>query len=106
MGAGRKAFQKYFGTADRGDVDLAPRYNIAPTQDVPTIRQDAHEPVRELTLMRWGLVPYWAKDASVGYKLINARSETITLKGGTPPYAMPAASRAKERRAPRIRFFI
>jgi putative SOS response-associated peptidase YedK len=90
LGAGRKAFQKYFGTADRVDEDLAPRYNIAPTQIVPTIRQDVHEPRRELTLMRWGLVPNWAKDATAGYKMINARSETITLK---PAFSEPFKKR-------------
>ena len=56
------------------------RYNIAPTQTVPVIRQDPHEPVRRASLVRWGLVPYWAKDASVGYRMINARAETAAEK--------------------------
>jgi putative SOS response-associated peptidase YedK len=57
-----------------------PRYNIAPTQPVPVIRQNAKEPVRELSLFRWGLVQRWAKDSSVAAKMINARSETASTK--------------------------
>jgi putative SOS response-associated peptidase YedK len=48
-----------------GDEDWSPRYNIAPTQLIPVIRQHPKEPVRELSLIRWGLIPSWAKDASV-----------------------------------------
>ncbi|MGB9256987.1 MAG: SOS response-associated peptidase family protein, partial [Candidatus Korobacteraceae bacterium] len=55
-------------------------YNIAPTQSVPVIRQHAREPVRRASLMRWGLVPNWAKDVSVGAGMINARSETAAQK--------------------------
>jgi putative SOS response-associated peptidase YedK len=79
LGAGRKAFLKYFN-ANRDDLAWTARYNIAPTQSVPTIRQNAHEPKRELALMRWGLIPYWSKDASIGSKLINARCETVSTK--------------------------
>jgi putative SOS response-associated peptidase YedK len=60
-----------------GDVDWAPRYNVAPGQDVGVIRQDPTRPVRSFSLMRWGLVPSWTKDPRVGYKMINARAETI-----------------------------
>jgi putative SOS response-associated peptidase YedK len=56
--------------------DWEPRYNIAPTQPVPVIRQTPN--FREITLMRWGLIPSWATDPSIGSKTINARSETIT----------------------------
>jgi putative SOS response-associated peptidase YedK len=55
--------------------DLAPRYNIAPTQQVPIVRQNAVG-TRELVEVRWGLVPRWAKDPSIGARLINARAET------------------------------
>jgi putative SOS response-associated peptidase YedK len=55
--------------------DLAPRYNIAPTQQVPIVRQNAAG-VREWVEVRWGLVPRWAKDPSIGARLINARAET------------------------------
>ena len=56
---------------------LFPRYNISPTQSVPIVRQAA---AREMVLARWGLVPSWASDLSIGYKLINARSETADSK--------------------------
>jgi putative SOS response-associated peptidase YedK len=62
------------------DDDWSPRYNIAPTQPVPVIRQNPKEPVRELSLMRWGLIPHWAKDSSGAAGMINARSETASTK--------------------------
>ncbi len=79
LGRGREAFVKYFGT-DADDLDWSPRFNIAPTQDVPVVRQDRSEPKRSLSLLRWGLIPRWAADASLGAKLINARSETVADK--------------------------
>ncbi len=54
---------------------FSPRYNIAPTQLAPVIYHDNHQPA--VKLMRWGLIPSWAKDESVGNALINARSETL-----------------------------
>lgn len=57
---------------------LDPRYNIAPTQDAPVVR--AGRSGRELAHLRWGLVPGWAKDESIGNKMINARSETAAEK--------------------------
>jgi len=62
------------------EPDWAPRYNIAPTQSVPVIRQNTKEPVRKLSLMRWGLIPSWAKDPSVAASMINARAETAATK--------------------------
>ncbi len=59
--------------------NLAPRYNIAPTQSAPVVRNAANGG-RELTMPRWGLIPSWAKDASIGAKTINARSETVAEK--------------------------
>ena len=53
------------------------RYNIAPGQDVPVVAADGS---RSLTLMRWGLVPFWAKDPKVGNRMINARSESVAEK--------------------------
>jgi len=58
---------------------LVPRYNIAPTQRVPIVRQTAEGP-RELALASWGLVPHWAKDPAIGAKMINARAETAAEK--------------------------
>jgi putative SOS response-associated peptidase YedK len=63
-----------------GDADWTPRYNVAPTQPVPVIRQHPKEPRRELSLVRWGLIPSWAKDPSGSAKMINARSETAATK--------------------------
>jgi putative SOS response-associated peptidase YedK len=59
--------------------ELRPRYNIAPSQEVVTIRQD-RERRRVVSLERWGLVPHWAKEPSIGNRLINARAETLTDK--------------------------
>jgi putative SOS response-associated peptidase YedK len=59
-----------------GDVSWTPRWNIAPTQRVPIVRQDRGEPKRSFSLVRWGLIPAWAKDASIGFKTINGMSET------------------------------
>ncbi len=58
---------------------IVPRYNISPTQPVPIVRKRASGP-RELAMVRWGLVPHWAKDAAIGNQLINARSETAAEK--------------------------
>ena len=56
---------------------LAPSYNVAPTDFQPIVRLDL-DGQRELTVMRWGLVPYWAKDSKIGFSTINAKSETVT----------------------------
>ena len=58
---------------------ISPRYNIAPMQDVPVVRV-AKSGERELAQVRWGLVPRWAKDPSIGTRLINARAETLADK--------------------------
>ena len=60
--------------------DLPPRYNIAPTQPVATVVRDAEANENALLVMRWGLIPHWAKDPSIGSKMINARSETLAEK--------------------------
>lgn len=70
---------QYFNL-DPEDVAWAARWNIAPTQEVATIRQDCDEPKRLFALMRWGLIPYWAKDASIASRTINAMSETVAEK--------------------------
>jgi putative SOS response-associated peptidase YedK len=56
------------------------RYNIAPTQEVPVVRETREGGAREIALARWGLVPHWAKDPSVGNRMINARAEGIESK--------------------------
>jgi len=75
----KQIIAEHFDTADWQD-DWSPRYNIAPTQTVPVIRQNPKEPIRELSLMRWGLIPSWAKDTSGSARMINARSETASIK--------------------------
>ena len=69
-----------FGVEDDEDFTWQPRYNIAPTDRVPAIRQDAREPKRKISLMRWGLIPSWAKDISIGARMINARADTAAEK--------------------------
>ena len=73
------------------DDDRIPRYNIAPTQSVPVIPQHSKEPRRVFSLMRWGLIPSWAKDMRGSASMINARSETAAMsvfaarQDGLPP---------------------
>ena len=54
---------------------LTARYNIAPTQDVPVI---VHNSPNRIVMMRWGLIPHWAADLSIGNRLTNAGAETLT----------------------------
>jgi putative SOS response-associated peptidase YedK len=75
----KQIVEEYFDTVS-GEEEWTPRFNIAPTQLIPIIRQHPKEPVRELSLMRWGLIPSWAKDSSAAAKMINARSETASTK--------------------------
>jgi putative SOS response-associated peptidase YedK len=64
-----------------GSLDLAPRYNIAPTQDIAAVRnREGDASGRELVALRWGLVPFWAKDPAIGNRMINARAETVAEK--------------------------
>ncbi len=60
--------------------NLAARYNIAPTQEVPVIRRGVGDDSRHLALLRWGLIPSWAKEASIGSRMINARAESVAEK--------------------------
>lgn len=82
---GRYAFTKSDDIYDRFDIDnrieLSPRYNVAPTQHMPVIDQPKH-----VELMRWGLIPHWARDEKIGYSMINAKAETIAEK---PSYKKP-----------------
>lgn len=72
-----EAVRSYFGYAN--EADFPPRYNIAPTQPVAIVRQNA-KGIRELHLVRWGLIPSWVKDPSTFATLINARAETAASK--------------------------
>ena len=59
---------------------LEPRYNIAPTQSVPTVLQTSASTNRQFKMLHWGLIPSWAKDRKMGAKLINARAQTVAEK--------------------------
>jgi len=59
------------------DGDLEKNYNCAPSQNLPVISNDD---MGQLSRFKWGLIPFWAKDKSIGYKMINARGETLTEK--------------------------
>jgi putative SOS response-associated peptidase YedK len=63
---------------DRVEATLTPNYNVAPTQMIPAIVRQDNENI--LRMFRWGLVPFCAKDPSIGNKMINARSETVDAK--------------------------
>ena len=100
------ALVEEFGIEVPPTTDLPPRYNIAPTNEVYVVRegkpakphgggsvdstsQDGHGP-RRLDVARWGLVPSWAKDPSIGNRMINARAETVAEK---PAFRRALASR-------------
>lgn len=69
-----------FGLFDVDPVDFLPRYNIAPTQLAAVVRRSDRDADRQLEPCRWGLIPSWAKDASIGNRMINARLETVDSK--------------------------
>jgi putative SOS response-associated peptidase YedK len=86
-----------FGVQRVYDDDVAPSWNVAPTDPVRVVvertQRDAspdEPPERQLRTMRWGLVPSWAKDRKIGARLINARTETVTEK---PAFKTAAARR-------------
>ena len=72
-----EAMRRLFGIS--GPLPGLPaRYNVAPTQQVPIVRAVRSARYgREIALVRWGLIPFWAKDTTIGHKLINARAETM-----------------------------
>ena len=73
-----EALRRLFNFLNR--PNFGPRYNIAPTQSAPVVRPAADGNGRELVMLRWGLVPSWAKELSIGAKMINARAETVAEK--------------------------
>ena len=64
----------------RPTPNIAPSWNVAPTDPLPIVRYDAKTGERSLEVMRWGLVPFWAKDIKVGFSNINAKAEGIEGK--------------------------
>ena len=81
-----------FGVAETPAEPLVPDYNVTPRASVPIVRERARDdpPTRVLSVVRWGLVPSWAKSPSVGDRQINARAESITER--------PAYRRAMQKR--------
>ena len=65
---------------ERPTPNFAPSWNVAPTDPLPVVRYDAKDHQRSLDVMRWGLIPYWAKDIKIGFSTINARAEEIDTK--------------------------
>jgi putative SOS response-associated peptidase YedK len=73
-----EALQKAFPNV-KFHIEHTPRFNIAPTQMIPVVREDANGDLRA-DLLKWGLIPSWSKDDSLGFRLINARAETLAEK--------------------------
>ena len=65
---------------ERPTPNIPANWNAAPTEDLPVVRYDPRAAQRSLDVMRWGLVPFWAKDIKVGFSNINAKAETIDTK--------------------------
>src|SRR6266487_1578561 len=73
----KEILEEHFGAGCAlDDAEWTARYNVAPGQQIAVVRQDPVAPVRRLEQLRWGLVPEWAKEPAIGYKMINARAET------------------------------
>jgi putative SOS response-associated peptidase YedK len=75
---------------ERPTPNFPPSWNVAPTDSLPVVRYERKAGQRSLDLLRWGLIPYWAKDIKVGFANINAKSEGIETR--------PAFRQAFERR--------
>ena len=71
--------QARFGFEAR-DLEYRPSYNIAPTQHVMVVSVDSQYGNRRAEFMRWGLVPFWAKDLKIGARMINAQAETAARR--------------------------
>ena len=65
---------------ERPTPNIAPSWNLAPTDPAPVVYSDAKDGGRRLEVMRWGLIPYWAKDIKIGFSTINARAEEVDTK--------------------------
>ena len=76
---------------ERPTPNFPPSWNVAPTDPLPVVRFDAKAHQRSLDVMRWGLVPYWAKDIKVGFANINAKAEGIET--ASRPSARPSEQR-------------
>jgi putative SOS response-associated peptidase YedK len=82
--AGEDMFDRfYLDPHDNRDFQLNQNYNVSPGQFMPVVIPGSAK--NQLSLMRWGLIPAWAKDPQIGYRLINARAESVTLKPSFRP---------------------
>ena len=71
----------YFAIEDQMPQSVfKPRYNIAPSQDIAVVMKLPDPPSRHLAMMHWGLIPHWARDKKIAYKMINAKVETLAEK--------------------------
>src|SRR6202023_2585986 len=68
------------GPPERPAPNFAPSWNVAPTDPLPIVHFDAKAGERSLDVMRWGLIPFWAKDIKIGFSTINAKAEGIETK--------------------------
>lgn len=64
----------------KSSIEVQPNYNITPQSNIPVVLNSRKSGEREIHLLRWGLIPHWSKDPSIGNKLINARADTIDIK--------------------------
>src|SRR3712207_6686246 len=93
---------RYFAVHEVAETLLEPRYNVAPTDDVAVVVE--REDTRRLDVFHWGFVPFWAKDPSIGNRMINARAEGLAESNAfrrafeRRRCIVPADGRSEERR--------
>src|SRR6201996_9166332 len=73
----RREIANWFSAEDAEGVEWGASYNVAPQTFQPVVRLNRDSGQREIVLMRWGLIPYWSKDAKIGFSTINAKAETV-----------------------------
>jgi putative SOS response-associated peptidase YedK len=73
-----EVLEEYFAVTDFATDALQPRYNLTPGQAIAVVRE--HDGRRRVDALQWGLIPFWAKDATIGRRLINARLDSIRTK--------------------------
>jgi putative SOS response-associated peptidase YedK len=73
----RREIAAWFAAEDSDAAEWGASYNVAPQTFQPIVRLNRDTGMREIALMRWGLIPYWSKDAKIAYSTINAKAETV-----------------------------
>src|ERR1700728_1314187 len=73
----RREIAAWFGAEDDDALEWGASYNVAPQTFQPVVRLNRDTGMREIVLMRWGLIPYWSQDAQIGYSTIYAKAETV-----------------------------